>query len=45
MSQPNQGKPASSAPTAPVFDTPGAGKPNGDVRFGVPGGKGTKGSK
>lgn len=43
MPQPNCGKPASSAPTAPVYDTPGAGKPSGEVHFGVPGGKGTKG--
>lgn len=43
MSQPNQGKPAPSAPTAPVYDTPGAGKPKGDTHFGYPGGKGTKG--
>lgn len=43
MPQPNQGKPASNKPVAPVYDTPGAGKPSGDVRFGAPGGKGTKG--
>lgn len=45
MSQPNQGKPASSAPTSPPWQGAAGSKPNGDVRFGAPGGKGTKGSK
>jgi hypothetical protein len=44
MPQPNQGKPASSAPTAEPIHDKGGSKGNGDVHFGhMPGG--TKGSK
>jgi hypothetical protein len=44
MPQPNQGKPASSAPTAEPIHDKGGSKGKGDVHFGhMPGG--TKGSK
>lgn len=44
MPQPNQGKPASGAPTADPIHDKGGSKGNGEVHFGhMPGG--TKGSK
>lgn len=44
MPQPNQGKPAPSAPTStPIRGEAGSKPSHGDVRFGAPGGKGTKG--
>lgn len=45
MGQPNQGKPASSAPTAaPIRGADGSKATDTDrIKFGAPGGKGTKG--
>lgn len=45
MPQPNQGKPASSAPTSqPIRGASGSGASNGDnIKFGGPGGTGTRG--
>lgn len=44
MPQPNQGKPAPSAPTAAPIQGSKRPAASGDVKFGAPGGKGTKGS-
>lgn len=43
MSQPGQGKPASSAPVSPPIADSKKPSANGDVRFGAPGGAGTRG--